>query len=110
MFKKIKQILYRSLETKEISYKKLEEIMKNNPKAILVDVRSKQEYNEGHLDGAINIPLYDLEKQIEKLPPDKQCAVILYCRSGHRSRQAKEKLEKLGYENIYNLKNGLDEM
>ena len=109
MFKKIKQILYRSLETKEISYKKLEEIMKNNPKAILVDVRSKQEYSEGHLNGSINIPLYDLEKQLEKLP-DKQCTMIIYCRSGHRSRQAKERLEKLGYENIYNLKNGLDEM
>ena len=109
MFRKIRQILYRSLEGREISYKKLEEIIKNNPKAILVDVRSKQEYNEGHLNGSINIPLYDLEKQINKLP-DKQCTTILYCRSGHRSRQAKEKLEKLGYENIYNLKNGLDGM
>ena len=109
MFRKIKQILYRSLETREISYKKLEEIMKNNPKAILVDVRSKQEYKEGHLDGSINIPLHDLEKQLEKLP-DKQCIAVIYCRSGHRSRQAKEKLEKLGYENIYNLKNGLDGM
>ena len=109
MFRKIKQILYRSLDSKEISYKKLEEILKNNSKAILVDVRSKQEYNEGHLNGSINIPLYDLEKQLEKLP-DKQSTMIIYCRSGHRSRQAKEKLEKLGYENIYNLKNGLDGM
>ena len=101
MFKKIKQILYRSLETKEISYKRLKEIIKNNPKALIVDVRSKQEYNEGHLDSAINIPLHDLEKQLDKLP-GKNETTILYCRSGHRSRQAKEKLEKLGYENIYN--------
>lgn len=109
MFRKIRKILYRSLDNREISYKKLKEIIKNNPKAILLDVRSKQEYNEGHLDGSINIPLYDLEKQIEKLP-DKQSTIIIYCRSGHRSRQAKEKLERLGYENIYNLKNGLDGM
>ena len=109
MFKKMREILYRSLDNKEISYKKLEEIMRKNNNCLLLDVRSKQEFEEEHLNGAINIALYELEKQIIKLP-DKQCIIIIYCRSGHRSRQAKEKLEKLGYKNIYNLKNGLDGM
>ena len=109
MFKKMKEILYRSLDNREITYKKLVELMNKNKNAILVDVRSKQEFEEEHLDGAINIPLYDLEQYIEKLP-DKQCMTIIYCRSGHRSRQAKEKLEKIGYEKVYNLKNGLDGM
>lgn len=109
MLKRIKKVLYRSFDSKEISYKKLEEIMQKNNNAILVDVRSKQEFEEGHLNGAINIPLYELEKKLEKIP-NKQCTIIIYCRSGHRSRQAKEKLEELGYENVYNLKNGLDGM
>lgn len=107
MFRKIKEILYRSLENREISYQKLQEIMKKNKNAILLDVRSKQEFQEGHLEGSINIPLYEIDKQLYKLP-DKQCTIIIYCASGHRSKQAKEKLEKLGYENVYNLKNGLD--
>lgn len=109
MFRKMREILYRSLDLKEISYKKLQEIIKKNTNAILVDVRSKQEFEEEHLNGAINIPLYELEKQLEKLP-DKECITIIYCTSGHRSRKAKEKLERLGYKNVYNLKNGLDGM
>lgn len=107
MLKKIKRILYRSIENTEISYKRLQEMMNKNKDAILLDVRSPQEFNEGHLPGAVNIPLYDLEKQLNKLP-NRQCLIIIYCASGHRSKQAKEKLEKIGYENVYHLKNGLD--
>ena len=109
MFKKIKRILYRNLENKEISYQKLQEIMRKNENAILLDVRSKQEFKEGHLEGSINIPLYEIDKQLDKIP-DKQCTIVIYCASGHRSKQAKEKLENLGYENVYHLKNGLDGM
>ena len=109
MFKRIREILYRSIDNREILYKKLQEIIRQDAKTILLDVRSKQEFEEGHLNGAINIPLYDIEGQTDKLP-DKSCKIITYCASGHRSKQAKEKLERLGYENLYNLKNGLDGM
>lgn len=109
MLKKMKRILYRSLDNKEISYKKLKDIIKKDTNAILLDVRSKQEFEEGHLEGSINIPLYEIDKQLNKIP-DKQCTIIIYCASGHRSKQAKEKLENLGYENVYHLKNGLDGM
>ncbi len=107
MLKKVKEILYRSLENKEISYKKMQDMIQKNASAILLDVRSRQEFEEGHLEGAINIPLYEIEKDLKKLP-DKKSTVIIYCASGHRSKQAKEKLEKLGYESVYHLKNGLD--
>lgn len=109
MLKKIKKVLYRSLETKEISYKKLKDMMQKNSNAVLLDVRSKQEFEEEHLEGSMNIPLYEIEKQLQKLP-DKKCMILIYCASGHRSKQAKEKLESLGYENVYHLKNGLDGM
>lgn len=107
MLKKIKKILYRSLMNKEITYQELKKMVDDDKNAILLDVRSPQEFKEGHLEGAINIPLYDLEKQLDKLP-DKECTTIIYCASGNRSKKAKEELENLGYKNVYDLKNGLD--
>ena len=65
MIKKIKRIFYRSIENKEISYKNLKELMKNKT-VYLIDVRSNQEYEEGHLDSAINIPIYNIEKKKSK--------------------------------------------
>lgn len=109
MLRKVKKILYRSLESKEVTYKKLQDILRKDENAILLDVRSKQEFKEGHLENAINIPLYNLEEQMDCLP-DKDSTIIVYCATGHRSKQAKEKLEKLNYQNIYQLKDGLDGM
>ena len=103
MIKKIKRIFYRSIENKEISYKNLKELMKNKT-VYLIDVRSNQEYEEGHLDGAINISLYNIEKQIGNYVKNKTDIIILYCSSGGRSRQAKEILGRLGFKNVYNLK------
>ena len=107
MIKKIKRIFYRSIENKEISYKNLKELMKNKT-VYLIDVRSNQEYEEGHLDGAINISLYNIEKQIVNYVKNKTDIIILYCSSGGRSREAKRILENLGYEEVYNLKGGID--
>ena len=107
MIKKIKRIFYRSIENKEISYKNLKELMKNKT-VYLIDVRSNQEYEEGHLDGAINISLYNIEKQIGNYVKNKTDIIILYCSSGGRSREAKRILENLGYDEVYNLKGGID--
>lgn len=107
MIKKIKRIFYRSIENKEISYKNLKELMKNKT-VYLIDVRSNREYEEGHLDGAINISLYNIEKQIGNYVKNKTDIIILYCSSGGRSREAKRILENLGYEEVYNLKGGID--
>ena len=107
MIKKIKRIFYRSIENKEISYKNLKELMKNKT-VYLIDVRSNQEYDEWHLDGAINISLYNIEKQIGNYVKNKTDIIILYCSSGGRSREAKRILENLGYEEVYNLKGGID--
>ena len=107
MIKKIKRIFYRSIENKEISYKNLKELMKNKT-VYLIDVRSNQEYEEGHLDGAINISMYNIEKEISNYVKNKNDLIILYCSSGGRSREAKRILENLGYEEVYNLKGGID--
>lgn len=108
MFRKIRKILYRSIDNREISYKKLQEMIKKYDNTILVDVRSSQEFAENHLEGAINIPIFDLNQKAEEILKDKQQIIIAYCSTGSRSKRAKEMLETLEYENVYHLKNGLD--
>lgn len=92
-----------------ISYDDLKELMRNK-EIYLIDVRSGQEYEEGHLDGAINIPVYNIENEIQKNVKNKNDTIILYCSSGSRSKKAKNILEKLGYTEVYNLKEGIDKI
>lgn len=96
----------RNNNEKNIDYENAKTILKNDKNAILVDVRSPQEYKEGHLDGSINIPLYDLETNSEKI--NKQNTIILYCQSGNRSNKALEILEEQGCTSIYQIEGGLD--
>ncbi|MFD3005481.1 rhodanese-like domain-containing protein [Thermus tengchongensis] len=73
--------------------------------AVVVDVRTPQEFAEGHVPGAINLPVENVAQWADTLPKDKP--VYLYCRSGNRSRQAAEYLKKKGYTNLYNLEGGI---
>ena len=82
----------------KVSCTKAKELM-NDSKTILLDVRSKEEYDEGHLDKAENRPL----TQINKLDVDKNTPIIVYCKSGARSGEAAKELLKMGYKNIYDL-------
>lgn len=70
--------------------------------ALLVDVRTPEEFASGHLEGAINIPVHELTARLASLGPKSQ-PVVLYCRSGARSSRAQAALRKLGYEAVYNL-------
>ena len=107
MKKTLRRIFYRSIDNKEISYKNLNDFMKNKI-VYLIDVRSGQEYEEGHLNGAINIPLFNIEKEIGNVVRNKNDIIILYCSSGNRSKEAKKILENMGYQEVYNLKGGID--
>ena len=71
--------------------------------AIIVDVRTAEEYNEGHISGAINIPV----DNISEITYDKDAKIIVYCASGVRSATAAKTLVDAGYTNIYNLDGGL---
>ena len=106
MFNKIFGKLTRSIDQKEISYDTAKKIIEKYNDAFLIDVRSKQEYNEGHLDGAINIPLYNIENEIKKF--NKNSRLILYCTSGIRSNMARDRINNMGYFNVYNLKKGIE--
>lgn len=78
--------------------------------AIILDVRSRQEYQEGHLQGAINIPEFEIQSKIQKAIPKKNQLIIVYCQYGGRSRNACRIMKQLGYNNVYNLYGGLDMM
>lgn len=89
----------------------IEDVMKN-PDNIIVDVRTGEEYKEGHVPNALNIDIYgeQFEDEIVKAIPDKTTPVYIYCKSGKRSMQASEKLVALGYTNITNVTGGIQEV
>ncbi len=98
---------YRNMESYDINLKELKNMQKAG--AEIIDVRSRAEFNEGHLDGAINIPEYELKSSFKKLNIDRDKVIVVYCISGYRSKRAYMKLKKMGYNNVYNLYGGLDE-
>lgn len=67
---------------------------------LLVDVRTADEFTGGHIKGARNVPVQEMERKLRELPKDKP--VILYCRSGSRSGMALQILQAAGYTNVYN--------
>lgn len=69
--------------------------------AVLVDVRTPEEFSAGHIDGALNIPVSDLEARKGELPKDKD--IVLYCRSGARSGRGRELLLAAGFKKVHNL-------
>ena len=75
-------------------------VMERETDYILLDVRTQEEYTQGHIPGAICVPNATIgDREIPELP-DKDQLILVYCRSGNRSKQASEKLVKLGYTNI----------
>lgn len=80
--------------------------IKSDLNIVIVDVRTIAEYASGHIENAMNIPL-DKIGTIEDTISDKNKKIIVYCRSGKRSKEAVEQLLKLGYTNVYDMK-GLD--
>ena len=107
----IKKQLNKNVRYKKekINYKELKDIMKKE-KALLIDVRSQQEFKEGHLNKAINIPFYELTDNITKIAKEKNHCIIVYCQSGIRSSKVVEELKKMDYNNVYELDGGLDQI
>lgn len=70
--------------------------------ALLLDVRSPEEYAAGHLRGAVNLPHDRIAESIGELAPDKTAPVILYCRSGRRAGTALDAMRAMGYEQVQN--------
>lgn len=71
-------------------------------RTLWIDVRTSEEYAQGHLEGAINIPLDQIAQRIASQAPDKDMPIAVYCRSGNRSEQARQILQSMGYSAVTN--------
>ena len=80
----------------------IENLVKN--KEFLLDVREEYEYQDGHIKGAVNLPLREILEKKDTLPKDKD--IYVYCRSGHRSADAVNFLKSLGFEKVHNVEGG----
>lgn len=86
---------------KQISQEQAKEMMEKDDGHVVVDVRRQDEYDAGHIPGAILIPNESINKDQPEELPDLDQIILVYCRSGNRSKQAAQKLFDMGYTNIY---------
>ena len=84
----------------QITPEEVNKIMDSGEEQIILDVREQEEYDQGHIPGAILIPYTEIENKAEEMLPDKDKLILVYCRSGRRSKIAAESLAKLGYTNV----------
>ena len=84
----------------QISQEKAKEIMDTETDYIILDVREQEEYDEAHIAGAILIPNHAIKEKAESVLTDKSQLILVYCRSGRRSKLASEDLADLGYTNV----------
>ncbi|MFT4312468.1 MAG: rhodanese-like domain-containing protein [Candidatus Woesearchaeota archaeon] len=80
-----------------------------HPEIVVIDLRTPQEYSQGHVPGSINIDFYqsDFEQRLDQL--DKKQTYVIYCRSGNRSKQALRIMESLGFLTVYELHEGISQ-
>ena len=90
-----------SASYKQITQEEAKEMMKKDDGHIIIDVRRQDEYDEGHIPGAVLIPNESItDKQPEELP-ELDRIILVYCRSGRRSKEASQKLADIGYTHVY---------
>src|SRR4029079_17388838 len=77
-----------------------------DPAPVLVDVRERDEYEQGYIPGALHIPRGNLESRVERAIPDRSTPVVIYCASGNRSVYAAKTLAELGYEDVVSMSGG----
>jgi rhodanese-related sulfurtransferase len=90
----------------QISVDELKKKIESREKFMLIDVRTKEEYLAGHIEGSVWIPRGELEFDIQKLTNDPEVEIIIYCRGGGRSALAVGALNNIGYEKVFNLDGG----
>ncbi len=99
---------YRPL-VKELSNKEVKNKIEYDNQITIIDVREDYEWRQGHIPRAIHLSRGVLERDIEKIIPDKNTPIILYCSGGFRSVLAAYNIQKMGYSEVYSMENGLRE-
>ena len=90
---------------RDITAAQAQKLLSRTPKAFLLDVRTPDEYRQGHLRGAVLVPLGDLERRLREVPRNR--TVLVYCAVGSRSRMAAGLLARKGYGEVYNMSDGI---
>lgn len=92
---------------KEISPEDVLSMQKSKKPFRLIDVREDHEWVEGHADGAMHLGRGIIERDLEKLVPDKSELLVLYCGGGFRSALAADNVQKMGYDNVLSMAGGM---
>ena len=90
-----KEVVYMNITAQEAKV-----LMESRTDYVILDVRTREEFDQGHIPGAVLIPDTEIRERAEETLPDKDQLVLVYCRSGRRSKLAAEALVELGYTNI----------
>ena len=94
-------------EIPEVTAQQVSDLLKNNGKSpVILDVREKDEWREGHLDGAVSLPCGFLEIKVENTVPDKNTPIVAYCAGGVRSLLAAKIMREMGYQNVSSMAGG----
>ena len=91
----------------QISADEAKQILDSKEKVLLLDVRTTGEYEQRRIKESVNLPLDQVESEIQHTAPDKSVKIIVYCLSGSRSVFAVDFMREMGYENVFNMTNGL---
>ena len=95
---------------REISLEQAQARLKQNPKAVLLDVREDSEWSAGHAAEATHLGKGILERDLERLHPDPDTEIIMYCGGGFRSALTCDAAQKIGYTNVFSLAGGYKAM
>ena len=90
----------KELTYEQISPEEAKVLMESERGYVIIDARTEEEFAQGHIEGAILIPEYEIASRAERELPDKDALILVYCRSGRRSKIASAELVKLGYTNV----------
>ena len=82
--------------------------MMTSQEVVVVDVRTREEYDGGHIENAVLVPNESIGSEMPEALPDKEATLLIYCRSGRRSKDAAQKLLELGYQNVYDFGGVID--
>lgn len=90
----------------DVTVEEARTLIEYKPNLIILDVRTQGEYDDSHIEGALLIPIVELEGRLDELSKDKE--ILVYCRTGNRSSNAVNILEKNGFIKIYHMNNGIN--
>jgi phage shock protein E len=93
------------VEYRDVTVEETKSLIEGKLSLVVLDVRTPSEYGDGHIEGAINIPVDDLERRLGELDPGDE--LLVYCRTGNRSARAVRLLEENGFTNVFHMAGGI---